>query len=274
MVSKRAARRLLCLALLLGLTTALAIAALQPQTAMEDVNAPPRYMRVPHRLHDGPTLRLATKDDLDGIMRIVRAGFPDDPEVDYRFPARGTYPEDYLKWTRLEYEHYIEQPDKFVVHLAEIPDHSGSEVVMEPVALAVWDTAVLTKANGTDEGLDERRDANKEHCKAFTESAGKAFAKYFAKYAEKQIHLWLIVTHPNFRRRGAGSVLMKWGIDAAEQKGWPVTVFASPMGELLYSHLGFSRIATKIVQVDDEPQKLTSAIMEKQSKQGLLEGLL
>lgn len=149
MVFKRAARRLLCLALLLGLTTALAIAALQPQTAMEDVNAPPRYMRVPHRLHDGPTLRLATKDDLDGIMRIVRAGFPDDPEVDYRFPARGTYPEDYLKWTRLEYEHYIEQPDKFVVHLAEIPDHSGSEVVMEPVALAVWDTAVLTKANGT-----------------------------------------------------------------------------------------------------------------------------
>lgn len=117
--------------------------------------------------------------------------------------------------------------------------------------------------DGTDEGLDERRDANKEHAQAFTEAARETFQEYFAKYRDKQIHLWLIFTHPDYRRRGAGSLLMKWGIDTAEEKDWPVTVFASPMGELLYASHGFQKIATKVVRFDGEDEKLVSAIMEK-----------
>ncbi|KAK3071575.1 hypothetical protein LTR53_008383 [Teratosphaeriaceae sp. CCFEE 6253] len=78
--------------------------------------------------HGAYTVRNATKDDLDDIVRIVQAGFPDDPEVDYRFPSRKEHPEDYAKWTRIEYQDYLEQPEKFEVHLVE----AGS-----PIALAV-----------------------------------------------------------------------------------------------------------------------------------------
>lgn len=102
----------------------------------------------PHLRYD-LVLRAATRDDLDDITRIVQAGFPDDPEVNYRFPHREQYPADYMEWTRKEYENYLDQPKKFVVHLIEAPSESDGEVVMKPAALAVWDIAVLTKSNDT-----------------------------------------------------------------------------------------------------------------------------
>lgn len=101
------------------------------------------------RLHDGLVLRPATKDDLDDVFEIVRTGFPDGPEVDPRFPYRKQYPEDYEKWTRVEYEHYLEQDKKFVFHVIEAPTGTADKVTRKTIALAVWDVAVLTKANGT-----------------------------------------------------------------------------------------------------------------------------
>lgn len=85
-------------------------------------------------------LREATLDDLDDLVEIVRVGFPDDPEVGYRFPHRDRYPQDYVKWTRREYEGYLAQPGKFVVRVIEST---------KPIALAVWDIAVLTKSNNS-----------------------------------------------------------------------------------------------------------------------------
>lgn len=61
-------------------------------------------------------------------------------------------------------------------------------------------------------------------------------------------------------------MLMDWGLEAARKKGWPVTVFASPMGRLLYAHLGFEDIATEFIQVDDEEDKLTFTVMEYDTK--------
>ncbi len=236
-------------------------------------------------LHDELALRNATEADLDDIVRIVQAGFPDDPEVGYRFPLRDEYPEDYWKWTRIEYRGYIQQPNKFVVHLVEAPvmSHDG-KVVMRPAAVAVWDVAVLTedKKAGmliryinfafvlnyarTDQGLDERRDANKKHCLVYNEVIATCFKKYFQKYKEKQIHLWIVVTHPDFRRRGAGTMLTSWGIEAAEERDWPVTVFASPMGQLLYAYLNFEKIATEYIQAEGEEEKLTFSVMEYKEK--------
>jgi GNAT superfamily N-acetyltransferase len=97
-----------------------------------------------------------------------------------------------------------------------------------------------------------RRDANIPHCLAFTTAARHAFQEYCAQYGEEQTHLWLLVTHPDFRRRGAGRMLMEWGLKAAEGKMWPVTVFASPMGQLPYESLGLETIGEKVVHVEGE----------------------
>lgn len=118
-------------------------------------------------------------------------------------------------------------------------------------------------------GLDERGDANKEHCLAFYQVAGRRFQTYFAPFAEKQVNLSALVVHPSFRRRGGGTMLVDWGIRAAGAKGWPVTLCASPMGQLLYQHLGFKQLATEVVRVEGEDETLTSSVMALREETGV-----
>ena len=99
---------------------------------------------------DNLTLRTATKADLDGLTRVAQAGFPDDPEWNYRFPHRKEFPEDNWKWTRREYEEYLDQPEKYavlVVTLKAAVEIDG-KVESKLAALAVWDISVLTESTG------------------------------------------------------------------------------------------------------------------------------
>src|SRR5438067_1939783 len=100
--------------------------------------------------------------------------------------------------------------------------------------------------------MDKRRDANKAHMKVFAETLDNSFAKHFAPYGKEQIHLWLLATHPNFRRCRAGTMLCNWGQDLAAENGWPVTVLASPMGKALYEELGYRLVGSTVVQIDGE----------------------
>ena len=93
------------------------------------------------------TLRTATKDDLDDITRIHVDGFTEEPATHYCCPFRDQYPEDYWKWTRKEYVDYLEQPEKYLVHVIEAPSASDGKVAAKPAGLAVWNLAVLIKAN-------------------------------------------------------------------------------------------------------------------------------
>jgi hypothetical protein len=98
---------------------------------------------------DPLTFRTATKADLDGITRVVQAGFPDDPGCNYKFPYRHEHPEDFWKWTRLEYEEYLDQPEKFSVNVVTAPvTQLDGTVIDEPIAIGVWDIAVETKSTG------------------------------------------------------------------------------------------------------------------------------
>lgn len=56
-------------------------------------------------------------------------------------------------------------------------------------------------------------------------------------------------------------MLVHWGIEAAKKEGWPVTLCASPMGEMLYKHLDFEKIATEVVRIHDEEESVASAVM-------------
>lgn len=94
------------------------------------------------------TLRVATKDDLDELTRIHIEGFTEEPQVHYCYPSRFEYPEDHWKWTRGEYENFLNQPQKFVVYVLEAPSESDGSTAIVPVGHAVWNLAVLTKATG------------------------------------------------------------------------------------------------------------------------------
>jgi hypothetical protein len=94
----------------------------------------------------------ATLRDLDDVTKLAQAGFPDDPEFDYRFPKRHEFPEDNWEWTKREYEGYLNQPDKYAVLLATLPTvcqgHDVERTRPTPIALAVWDVSVTTESKG------------------------------------------------------------------------------------------------------------------------------
>ncbi|KAF2746991.1 acyl-CoA N-acyltransferase [Sporormia fimetaria CBS 119925] len=207
-------------------------------------------------------LRPATKDDLDDLTEVARAGFPDDPEFDYRFPYRHEYPGDNYKWIRKEYEEYLDQPEKYAVLVVTAPTLVDSGHCDRVIALAVWDISICTPHRGGDLGIDVRRDVNREHFKEFEKSLGRAFQYYFGAYGARQYHLWLLTTHPGFRRRGAGTMLCQWGMSEAAKRGYKATVLASPMGTKLYEHLGYNHMGSVIVRVKEEEEMLSVDCLE------------
>ena len=113
----------------------------------------------------------------------------------------------------------------------------------------------------SDPAEKERKDANNVHCEAFFGRAAQRFRTYFAKWADEQVDLSSLVVHPDFRLRGGGTMLVRWGMTVAGGKGWPVTLCASPMGRFLYEYLGFEKIADEVVQAEGEEETLTSMVM-------------
>lgn len=82
-------------------------------------------------------VRLATLKDLEDISSVARKAFPDDPEYDYRFPARKEYPDDHRTWITEEYREYLSQPEKYIVVIVTSTENDD-----RAVSLSVWDKAV------------------------------------------------------------------------------------------------------------------------------------
>ncbi|GAB1312410.1 N-acetyltransferase domain-containing protein [Madurella fahalii] len=53
------------------------------------------------------------------------------------------------------------------------------------------------------------------------------------------VHLHICYTDPDYRRQGAGGLMMQWGCDLADQLFLPAWIEASPEGNHLYRRHGF-----------------------------------
>lgn len=58
----------------------------------------------------------------------------------------------------------------------------------------------------------------------------------------------MIVTSPEHRRRGAASLLMKWGIDKADEAGVEMYIESSVAGKPLYEKFGLREL--KVMKFD------------------------
>ena len=90
---------------------------------------------------------------------------------------------------------------------------------------------------------------------------GDVHRQYWEKKYPRNYHLELLVTHPAYRRRGAGTKLTSWGIEKASQLEAHVGVESSPMGFPLYQSLGFKLCEDRVVQVEDEADTLNVKVM-------------
>ncbi|OAG02717.1 acyl-CoA N-acyltransferase [Paraphaeosphaeria sporulosa] len=59
------------------------------------------------------------------------------------------------------------------------------------------------------------------------------------KATRPQVFLNILFTHPGYRRKGIGAMLVQWGIDAAKELGVEFWLNATPVGKPLYEKLGF-----------------------------------
>jgi GNAT superfamily N-acetyltransferase len=59
-------------------------------------------------------------------------------------------------------------------------------------------------------------------------------------------------TDPEFHRRGAGKMLVNWGIQRADELGVKAFVEASPEGRRLYESCGFREVEEVLLKGDDE----------------------
>ncbi|OHE96130.1 acetyltransferase [Colletotrichum orchidophilum] len=68
---------------------------------------------------------------------------------------------------------------------------------------------------------------------------GKAGRPRIAAWAKWDTNLDTLVTHPDYQRRGAASMLLRWGCELADENGVGAYVDASKAGALLYERFGF-----------------------------------
>lgn len=114
-----------------------------------------------------------------------------------------------------------------------------------------------------------RRDGDPKRMQAWTSITAKSKAEVFDNVlGPRQLHLQILATHPKYQRRGAGRLLCEWGLQVAEFFRLPITVFASPMGSILYQTTGFmlvDRVQVKATEDDDEGVVLAAMTFIPQS---------
>ncbi|KAH0557019.1 hypothetical protein GP486_005191 [Trichoglossum hirsutum] len=223
-------------------------------------------------------IRVANPSDLSNVLEVVLSALSYDPCWDYRYQYRHQYPEDNLRYTKHIFQLYIDpRYDDWRVMVAEAPSLENPSVT-KIVAVAVWDVTYINKRkHGRDyetkdpvfevdrAGGATRRDANPERMKVSRDVfARKRKKRFHDAYGDSQIYLHVLATHADYQRRGYGSVLCRWGMATAKDNGLAVCLMASPMGFLLYSHLGFKVLGNEIIQVpgEEEEVRLRSMVLE------------
>lgn len=86
------------------------------------------------------------------------------------------------------------------------------------------------------------------------------FDQYFASLSEKQRkrmgdqhwELEILGTHPDYRRRGVGKLMLEEGKRRARENGVPLVLLASVMGEHLYLSAGFREVNRLRMLPEDE----------------------
>ncbi|KAI1131277.1 acyl-CoA N-acyltransferase [Nemania abortiva] len=86
---------------------------------------------------------------------------------------------------------------------------------------------------------------NAEACEALFGGLHRLCAKHFG--AIKHVHLSLLHVHPDHQRKGAGRMMVMWGVEEAKKLGLPASLCASEEGHSLYLSCGFRDIDVQTI---------------------------
>lgn len=72
----------------------------------------------------------------------------------------------------------------------------------------------------------------------------------------------MLGTHPNFRRRGAASLMLRWGCQQADEAGLPIYIDSSEDGVPVYEKLGFQALSSPV----GIPEGITAMLRQPQAQ--------
>ncbi|KAH8884165.1 acetyltransferase [Thozetella sp. PMI_491] len=178
------------------------------------------------------TLRLekVTLDDFPAITAVWYAAFTD-PGLRVLFPDTPGV----RKWlTEANRNDFLNKPFQHYVKIVD-PESTDAEGRARIVAYAKWDTAMISERGARYPAWAD--DMPAEACNTFFQREDNERRRVMGD--TKHYYLDTLATDPDYQRRGAGSALVKWGCDLADEHGVAAYVDASKAGAPLYQRYGF-----------------------------------
>ncbi|KAK4141689.1 putative N-acetyltransferase ycf52-like protein [Dichotomopilus funicola] len=223
-------------------------------------------------------IRLAHPADLEAMTAVLIGASPMDPVYPYRFPDRHLYPDEFAALCRRKCAEYLESSTVVVCEMAvdrEDTERSRRDgYSTRVVAFSAWDLPAdvqLPNKGRRASTVEPPSPTSPTHPNpptaighltrqtAFRAALTHHKALIFDAHPHyaRSVFLKILLTHPSYQRRGAGTALTRWGIETARQLGGLYTaVFASPMGMRLYRGLGFREVGRFRVQLEGEGEFL------------------
>jgi predicted acetyltransferase len=84
------------------------------------------------------------------------------------------------------------------------------------------------------------------------------FNYWWGKTRMELVHL---VCNPSYQSRGAVISLTEWGLQRAKEQGLPIMLTASPLGRLVFQHLGFRDLDYLECGVEGQKEKVNTWIL-------------
>ncbi|KAI9818146.1 MAG: hypothetical protein M1827_000771 [Pycnora praestabilis] len=191
--------------------------------------------------------------DMPTLITLVFTAHGPDPLLSTFFPGLGAEP-----------SNIDVIAERYAQEISEDPGHFWLKVVDgetgDAVAQARW-KLVGEERGGVEEEEEEERDGTgKGKGKKWPPKANvRALEEFGVAVAEKRKEklggracylLQSLDTLPTHQKRGAGSMLIKWGTDKADEAGLPSYLEASPAGLGLYKKHGFEQVDEIITDLE------------------------
>ncbi|KAM3086242.1 hypothetical protein ACMFMG_000379 [Clarireedia jacksonii] len=211
-------------------------------------------------------IRQARPEDINAVTALMIKCMDEEENWNYRMPYRHDYPEDHWKYQKLYIEYMIdEENEDFEVLILEV---ENPDSIWTMVALSIWDVSYVNKRlHGPSYVVKQlavdnsaRRDSTPIRSDAFMSRVLQARQSNNEAFGIDQLYLRILGTHPDYRRRGFGSKLLKLGIDRATRDGVVLTLMSSQQSSPTYIACGFQELESISIQAKDED---VSAVMSR-----------